>query len=260
MRKYYLLIAFLGMMACKKIVNVDLKNAPQQLVIEGIVNDVAPPTVTLSKSVTFSSDNSFPPVSGAAVTITDNAGNNFTLTESSQKGTYSINTIIGKSGRTYTMNVTVNGTTYTAVCQMPQLVNFDSLRADAITYGNKVLKVVVPVYTDPLGRGNCYQFIEKINSRVIQNVYAWNDNVNDGGTNTRRLIYSDQIDSLNIKTKDTVAVEMRCIDKSVFNYMYALADLNGSQTTPANPVSNINNGALGYFSAHTSRTKRIIMP
>ena len=84
--------------------------------------------------------------------------------------------------------------------------------------------------------------------------------MNDGGTNTRRLIYSDDVDSLNIKKGDTVTVEMRCIDKNIFNYMYALADLSSSQTTPSNPVSNISNGALGYFSAHTSRQKKIVMP
>lgn len=261
MKKYTILLILIHVVACKKIINVDLKDASSQIVIEGIVNDVTPATVTLSKSVTFSSSNTFPPVSGASVTIKDDAGNNYTLLESSGKpGTYTTMAVIGKSGRTYTMNVNVNGNQYTASSTMPAPVNLDSLKPDAINFGNKILKVVVPVYTDPPGRGNYYQLVESVNSRLIPTVNAWDDNVNDGGTNTRRLIYADDIDSLNIKTTDTVAVELRCIDKNVFSYMSALSDLNSNQTTPTNPVSNISNGALGYFSAHTSRTKKVIMP
>jgi hypothetical protein len=263
MKKYFLFLLLITAFAsCKKIINVDLNNAPSQVVIEGIVNDINPGFVTISKSVTFSNDNIFPAVSGASVSIKDDVGNNYTLTESTvTKGTYTNASLIGVSGRTYTMTVVTDGKTYTATSAIPALVNLDSLKPDQIVFGNTLLKVIVPVYTDPAGRGNYYQFVESVNSRLIKNVNAWYDNVNDGGTNTRRLIYNDpNEDSLNIKTGDTVSVEMRCIDKNIFTYMAALADLNGNQTTPSNPVSNISNGALGYFSAHTSRTKKVVMP
>jgi hypothetical protein len=249
------------MVSCTKIINVDLNDAPPQLVIEGIVNDVAPATITISKSVVFSSPNIFPAVSGAVVTIKDDLGNNYTLPELPGKpGTYTTAGIIGKPGRTYTMTVNTSGTVYTATSTMPAVVNLDSLKPDEISFGNKLLKVVVPVYTDPPGRGNYYQLVQFVNSRFIKDINPWYDNVNDGGTNTRRLIYNDEVDSLNIKKGDTVAVELRCIDKNIFNYMYAMADLNSGQTTPANPVSNISGGVLGYFSAHTSRMKKILMP
>jgi hypothetical protein len=260
--KRYLVLGFFvfGVTACTKIINVDLNDAPSQLVIEGIVNDVDAATVIISSSVVFSSANTFPPVSGALVTIRDDAGNTYTLSESvTRKGTYSTGSVIGIPGRNYTMNINVNGKTYTAESRMPAVVNLDSLKADEIYFG-KPLKVVTPMYTDPPGRGNYYQLVEFVNRRFIKNIYAWYDNVNDGGTNTRRLIYNDEVDSLNIKRGDTVAVELRCIDKNMFNYMYALADLSSSQTIPANPVNAITGGALGYFSAHTSRTKRIVMP
>jgi len=259
--KRYLILGFcVFAAACTKIINVDLNDAPSQLVIEGIVNDVDAATVTISSSVVFSSANTFPPVSGALVIIKDDAGNTYTLPESAtHPGTYSTAAVIGKPGRSYTMNVNISGKIYTAVSKMPAVVNLDSLKPDEINIG-KLLKVVVPVYTDPPGRGNYYQLVEYVNGRFIKEVHAWYDNVNDGGTNTRRLIYNDEVDSLNIKKGDTVAVEFRCIDKNMFNYMYALADLNSSQTIPANPVNAISGGALGYFSAHTSRTKRIVMP
>jgi hypothetical protein len=261
MKKYlYIIVASIILIACKKTINVDLNDAPPQIVIEGIINDINTATVTISKSVTVGSFNAYPFVSNATVTIKDNAGNTSTLLESAIKGTYK-SSLTGVAGRTYTLTVTAEGKTYTAISTMPALVNLDSIRPDLITFGNKNLKVIVPVYTDPPGLGNYYQFVEMVNSRFIKNVNAWNDNVNDGGTNTRRLIYSDpDNDSLNIKTGDTISIEMRCIDKNVYRYMAALSDLQGNQTTPTNPESNISNGALGYFSAHTSRTKKIIMP
>jgi hypothetical protein len=261
MKKYlYIIALFFIFISCKKTINVDLNDAPSQIVIEGIVNDVNTATVIISRSVTVSSNNVYPAVSNATVSIKDNLGNTSILTESATKGTYK-SSLTGVSGRTYMLTVIADGKTYTATSTMPALVNLDSLRPDLITFGNKNLKVVVPVYTDPPGLGNCYQFVEMVNSRYIKNINVLIDIVNDGGTNTRRIIYSDpDNDSLNIKTGDTVSVEMRCIDKYIYRYMSALADLQGNQTTPTNPESNISNGALGYFSAHTSRTKKIIMP
>ncbi|WP_374459435.1 hypothetical protein [Chryseobacterium taeanense] len=50
---------------------------------------------------------------------------------------------------------------------------------------------------------------------------------------------------------------MQCIDESVYTFYSALLEISDTGTgggiTPANPPSNISNGALGYFSAHTVR-------
>jgi hypothetical protein len=54
---------------------------------------------------------------------------------------------------------------------------------------------------------------------------------------------------------------MNCVDKNVYDYFFTLSGVtgnNGFQTaTPANPVSNISNGALGYFSAHTTQRVKV---
>jgi hypothetical protein len=56
---------------------------------------------------------------------------------------------------------------------------------------------------------------------------------------------------------------MRCIDKGAYDYFYSLDQItstNGNSATPANPVSNISGGALGYFSAHTVRKATAVIP
>jgi len=53
---------------------------------------------------------------------------------------------------------------------------------------------------------------------------------------------------------------MICNDAAVYKYWYSLNDGatgTGQSASPANPVTNISGGALGYFSAQTVRTKGI---
>jgi hypothetical protein len=61
---------------------------------------------------------------------------------------------------------------------------------------------------------------------------------------------------------DTVAVEMHCIDPAMYKYWFSLSQSATGETetaSPANPVTNLSGGTLGYFSAHTVRSKSIIV-
>jgi hypothetical protein len=61
--------------SCKKIVTLKLNNVPAAIVIQGEVTDQPGPYyVTINQPVDFYASNTFPPVSGAAVTISDNLG------------------------------------------------------------------------------------------------------------------------------------------------------------------------------------------
>jgi hypothetical protein len=53
------------------------------------------------------------------------------------------------------------------------------------------------------------------------------------------------------------------IDEAVYKYWYSLhfnGGDGGNIATPANPVTNISGGALGYFSAQTVDRKTVIAP
>jgi hypothetical protein len=259
MKKIFIIITiFTTLVSCQKVIDVNLKNAPPEIVIEGIVDNVHPALVTITQSVKFSDNNTFPAISGATVTIQENTGTVYTLTETSP-GNYVAAGLTGTPGNTYSLTVAANGVTYTAVSGMPQQVNFDTLLTDNIFFGNKTLNVVTPQYKDPPDFGNNYQFVEYLNGERLPVVYVWNDNTNNGGTNNRSLVYSED-KKPEIVSGDSIKVEMRCIDKNVYVYMRGLLDLNREQTTPANPANNISNGALGYFSAHTSQTREVVMP
>lgn len=241
--------------SCKKNISVNLNNAPSQLVIEGIVTNISTAQVTLTKSVKFSDDNVFPTVSGALVVITDNLGNSYNLTESTP-GKYINTTLTGVPGRTYHLSVTAEGNNYTASSVMPQQVTLDTLLIDKISFAGDRVTIIKPQYTDPSGFGNNYQFIETINNIINKKIFVWDDKLNDGGTSTRPLIEADST----INKGDTIKVEMRCIDKNIFRYFTTLQDIQYNSATPANPTSNIIGGCLGYFSAHTSQKKKVIIP
>jgi hypothetical protein len=243
------------MVSCKKIINVDLKNAPPALVIEGMVTNSSPAKVLISKSVRFSADNVFPAVTDALVTITDGGGNVYPLLQTSP-GTYVNNNLLGIPGTTYRLQVIENGTTYTATSTMPLQVNLDSLLVSNIVFAGKIIPIVQPKYTDPANVANYYWFIQYINGVENQRIFVWDDNLTNGGISTRPLIEPDST----INPGDTIMVEMRCIDKPIYQYVRGLQDLQNNAATPANPTSNISGGVLGYFSAHTRQRKSVIIP
>jgi hypothetical protein len=246
-----LIIVAASITSCTKIINVDLKNAEPQLVIEGIVTNSSTAKVNILQTVKFSSSNVFPAVSGAIVTIADNTGGTFILAETAA-GTYTNSSLIGVPGRTYNLSVTLNGAIYKAVSTMPVQVNLDTLLFEKIVFIPNSIWIVKPKYTDPDGFGNYYRFIQKINNVTNPTIWVYDDRLTNNGVSTRPLI---QVDST-INTGDTIEVEMQCLDRNTFRYFTVLQNFQQNSTTPANPDTNISGNVLGYFSAHTSQKRK----
>ena len=63
--------------SCEKVVIIDVKSTAGKVVVQGnLTNDSLPYLVKLDNSVSYYSDNTFPPITGAQVRISDNAGHN----------------------------------------------------------------------------------------------------------------------------------------------------------------------------------------
>ena len=138
---------------------------------------------------------------------------------------------------------------------MPSQVNMDTILLEQIAFITENIWIVKPKYTDPPGFGNYYRFIEKINNVRNPTIWVWDDKLSNNGVSTRPLIQGDST----IKLNDTIEVEMQCIDRNIFRYFSALQSLQDNSTTPANPDTNITGGVLGYFSAHTSQKKKVVV-
>ena len=257
--KWSLFILPLILYACTKVINVNLNDAAPQIVVEGIItNTPGPYQVQITKTVNFDASNSFPPVSGAIVKISDNGGIIQDVLTESSPGIYTTHTIQGIPGHTYQLNITVGTQTYSATSTMPQPVTLDSISFQHTSRVNKIDINTVPNYLDPINIKNYYSFTQYVNSRRIKNTNVFDDRLSDG----RYINVALRTDSTYINIGDTVLLKMNCIDKATYDYFYTFAQVAGNNNfqsaSPSNPISNISNNALGYFAAYTTQSKKAI--
>lgn len=254
MRQFiYLGLLLCTLVSCKKIVQVDTSSAPSEIVIEGKITDnFANQVIKISKSINYDDTAQLPRLSGAEVTVTDNKGNVYKFIET-MAGIY-MRRMQGVSGRTYTLAVNLNGESYVATSTMPNLVKLDSI--GVITndfFGTERINPII-YFTDPKDEINFYHFNLFVNGIISKRTYASSDRLTNGKTTQIQFFYDDN-DSKKLTVGDKVSVEMECVDRSIYNYWYSLVQQSGNGpnqgATPANPTSNISNGALGYFSANT---------
>ncbi len=246
--------------SCQKVVDINLNAAAPDIVIEGNITDQPGPyTVKISQSVNFDLPNVFPPVKGANVMISDNAGNSEMLKETSD-GIYTTNTLQGVQGRIYTLVVTANGKTYSAISTMPSEVKIDTLRSSVSSSFRGGTRIEINViYHDPVGIANYYRFVEIINGKTSNNLMLSSDRLFDGGVITHTI--RNEQDSL--YPGDSVKVLLEGIDANVYEYFRELNQIingSGQQASPANPLTNLTNGALGYFAAEAITSKKILIP
>jgi len=208
---------------------------------------------------------SFPPVSGARIIIKDDLGHRDTLTET-VAGTYETTSLHGAVGRTYSLDVIANGIEYTAISSIPKKVKIDSLYATPRrTSGGETGYDIWVMFKDPPELGNYYRLNVNVTSLVSQ----------DSVDGRRYRIYSDKLTNGNEITErvragrlvvsgDTVTVELLSIDKAMYEYFSTLRDVLSSDRaatslSPANPNTNLDGGALGYFAAWTIDRRTIIL-
>jgi len=258
MKKIIAAAALTTLTACQKTVTLPLNVAQSQIVIQGEVTDAPGPyTVTINQSVGFYADNTFPAISGAQVRIGDGQITD-SLTETSP-GIYTTHTLKGQSGTTYTLSVKIGDSSYTATSTMPAPVPLDSVTFDNNGRFKKDQITAQANYQDPPNTKNYYQFVMYINgTQFTKDIYAFDDRLTDGKYITQNL----RMDSSYLNPGDQLRMDMYCVDVNVFNYFNQLAQSTGTGSfntaaSPANPSSNISNGAYGIFSAHTISSKTV---
>ncbi len=257
---------------CETVIDLPLKTSPANVVIEAnLADDNQPAQVRLSRSVEYQQTNAYPPVTGAVVTLSDNAGGREVLREASP-GQYVGTTLRGVPGRAYTLRVETGGAAYVAVSTLPVVVPFEELHSEPNPFGADDGLQAAVQYTDPVGLGNSYLFRQYRNGRLNNTIYLQNDKYNDGKHVNQQLRSNvggvgggpppEDIDKL--IAGDSLTVEMQNIDPAVYQYYLTLNQILQKNpifgVTPANPTSNFSGGALGYFSAHSRRVRRIKIP
>ncbi len=253
-----------GLISCTEEIDLQLNAASPKIIIEGAVTDQRVPyEVKISRSINFNTKNEYPPVRGAFVLIADNAGNSDTLKEV-QAGVYRTTRLRGTVNRRYTLTVKVEGQEYIASSVLSRAVGLDSLTiqkdelAEQFTNSNSTYYQILPIFTDPRDEANYYFFNVFTKKEKENDFYNLLSDINSDGLENVEPIYFTSRNSI---SKDSLTVEMWCLDKGVHTYFNSLNQLQNNQSgTPTNPITNIKGGALGYFSAHSIRSKKIVIP
>jgi hypothetical protein len=238
------LIAF-ALSSCEKVIDLKLKGSSPLLVIEGNIYDHAGPyTVTLTKSVNFDEPNEYPAVSGADVEISDNHGNSEILHEENP-GVYVTSSLHGTPGYIYTLTVQVDDKTYSATSTMQEVPDIESIYIENSGFTNE--KVSTIKFNDQVNVDNYYRVIQFINDTIQHDFHVFSDYLYDGKS-ISYSIFPQDIDE-ELETGDKVTIWLESVDKGVYEYFRTANNTGNESASPANPTSNISNGALGYFNA-----------
>ena len=249
-----LILLFLAA-GCEDVINVKLDNVEPRIVIEGFILEENPPyaAVIIHKTADFYRLSTFEMVDSAFVTIADDAGNIDTL-EQYDEGVYLspfINPIVG---RTYIASVTAEGVTYTAASTLPLPIAVDSLVTEYQPGGgfgydaDEGYRLHV-FFTDRDSIDEFCNIKVQVNDSLLTSYYLYDDQFSDG--NVINYEYFGDVFDLG----DTIYVAMFSMDSTVYEYFsmlqhcIAYTDENTVEGIPANPKSNWDNDALGYFGA-----------
>ena len=261
---FLIIISLFLVISCEREIDLNLEDQSGNIVIEANVTDQAGPySVRITKSVSFTQSNTYPGIENAQVTLSDNLGQTENL-QHIGNGIYQASSFQGQSGRTYTLKVQTDGKEYTSQSKMPEAVEFHGLEQDSFMVAGETSYTLLPIFVDPPALGNRYLFTYSVNDNPKKYFSEFSDNVNNGAPNQRPLILpnDDEDGDVKVKVGDKITVKMQCIDDAVYTFYSALLQLSGGGgggVTPTNPPSNISNGALGYFSAHTVSVKTIVI-
>jgi hypothetical protein len=236
------------------VIDLKLNTSASQIVIQGNINDQPGSCeVKISKTIAFDSTGVYPPVTGAKVVIEDNFGVSKTLAELTP-GTYTSD-LYGIIGRTYTLNVNSEGKEYKAVSKIGNPATIDSLTMKKSNFGN--LNLINVVFFDPFKEANYYHLIEFVNNKRLNGTHVTTNLLSPD----KAISYSSSSQDTDnpIESGDTIIVWVETVDKGVYEYFRTAGNYRDQSVSPANPVSNISNGALGYFNACPVREVSVIV-
>lgn len=252
------------LVSCEETIQLDLKQTPPTVVIEGLVtNRVGLQSVKVTMTADFYSSSKTPRVTNAVVSVSDDEGNVFPFVHNPNNvndldGLYvpQDETFAGLIGHKYTLTVVVNGKTYTASDDLAPVIPIDSLKyrlnedeaEDPKDFG-KAHEVLIYA-REPQDETNFYLFKFYRNDSLKYynetDIYFSNDEY-----------LAEKIDGIETPIYyapgDEARVEAYSISRAGYVFYYDLSSILNNDAggmfgpVPASPRTNLSNGALGFF-------------
>lgn len=258
-------ISLLGALlsSCDEPTQLDVKQTPSRIVIEGLVTDrPGLQYVKISRSVGFYTSGRSPRVENASVQVSDDEGGEFHFINNPHNhpdsaGFYVPETAFaGEIGKTYTLRVDVDGETYEGSDALMRVIDIDSLafrenenqKEDPKEEG-KFYEVLMYAH-EPQDEDNYYLFkFFRNDSLKLYNptdIYYSDDNLLAGSINgVSSPVYFGR--------EDKARIEVYSLTRRGYVFYNDLSTILNNDgggmfgPVPASPRSNLSNGALGFF-------------
>ena len=291
LKSLLLILVAMHFTACEKAIDFKLQESAPKLVVEAIIENGEAPRVVLTNSFDYFSTispalltSSF--VHGADIFISNGRKTHklkeytVNLVDSFNLYYYSIDSsdlatsFVGELNTAYSLKINSNGVAYTAQTTIPKISKvIDSLWWKPAPPSNDSDRVVVMLKaTDPPGYGDYVRYFTKKNDEPfypgINSVF--DDLFIDGTT------YELQVEpgfNRNLPRKendlffhkgDSVTLKLSNIDRATYDFWrtmeYSYASVGNPFSTPIKVLSNISNGALGYFGGYASQYRTLVIP
>ncbi len=256
--------------ACEHSPEDELPIGATKTVIQGWITDQpGPHAVTVSTTAPYNSNQPAPKISGAQLSIWDDEGNVFSLTESTEPGTYQTHdTVRGVIGRYYTLQViTQEGQRYQS---LPELLgpvpDIESLTCQPETQDDIEGCMLSVQLIDPLNQSNQYRWKVSINNQpqdLPADIRLGTDEFVDGSQVTVSLgFYQSQ-------PMDVFEVEQLSLTTPAYDYLLNITSQSLGLGTIFSPAAtsvpgNIFNAGdpqeevLGYFGASSVAVATVI--
>ena len=279
------------LISCEKGVTFDLNEPAPKVVVEATIETNQPPFVVLSKSQNFFANITPDILAASFVRNADVFISNGPLVHKLKEYAtslpngytfyfYSIDSsnlstaFVGQTNTQYSLRIISEGKEYTATTNIPAITRrIDSLFSRPAPGSNDTNKAVVMVRaTDQAGFGDYIRYFTKRNSEGFYPAFnsVFDDQIIDGtsyeveverGVDRTR----DLPDDYTLFEKgDTVTVKLCQIDKATFDFWrtmeFSYANIGNPFGSPTKVLSNISNGALGYFGGYAPLFRTIIIP
>ncbi|MDA3879849.1 MAG: DUF4249 family protein [Prolixibacteraceae bacterium] len=253
----FLLLCFL-VVACEEEVQLDLKDAEKQLVVEAILNnEMHALKVSLSYSQSFYSIPELKRNYNAIVEITGSDGY-YEKLDVNENGVYLTKGLIPRENESYTLDVEVDEYQFSVTNKMPEKVEVkEVVFVPSPFWGVDSLNAFVMV-DDPVDVDNYFRlFVRKAGKPRLVEYYLVDDSFGKNNVLSMPVYYR------NFSPGDTVVVELRHLSKDTFDFYSTLNEnINSSfnSIAPGNPVSNMPAGIMGHLSAYSVDIDTVIVP
>jgi hypothetical protein len=250
-------VLILLMQGCEKVIDVDLNMSEPVVVIEGNLSwKHSSLKVKVTTTGSYFDSGQSESVEGAAVYLETAAGERMEVKDEGE-GNYRLDRVPLKAGAAYKLIAEVDGNEYSAVSVLNPSVKIDSLSGEyykEARFFDGGFRMQL-FFMDPAEQKNYYR-VKVYKNGVLFNsaddLIVFDDGALDGKSVQVRLR------GQTFAAGDTARVELLSICRNAweyFNTLREMASLNPGSPSPANPVSNFTNGALGYFSAWSHSSK-----